>query len=179
MPRDPGDQVNHRGKEVILEARNISKRYPGVVALNRVNFCAYRNQVNVLIGENGAGKSTLMEILAGVQTADEGELFLEGRPIVLDSPRDAAAHGISIVHQELLALTNLNISENVFAGREFRRAALFVNQPAEDSRSIAALSRLRKPMEVTTETGRLSLGCRQVVEIARALDSGIEDFDSG
>ncbi len=165
-------QVNHRGKEVIFEARNISKRYPGVVALNRVNFCVYRNQVNVLIGENGAGKSTLMEILAGVQTADEGELFLEGRPIVLDSPRDAAAHGISIVHQELLALTNLNISENVFAGREFRRAALFVNQPAEDSRSIAALSRLRKPMEVTTETGRLSLGCRQVVEIARALDQG-------
>ena len=107
-----------------------------------------------------------------MEKADEGELFLEGRPIALHSPRDAAAHGISIVHQELLALTNLNISENIFAGRELRRAALFVDQPAEDSRSIAALRRLRKPMDVTTETGRLSLGCRQVVEIARALDQG-------
>ncbi len=165
-------QANQGGGEVILEARSITKRYPGVVALNRVNFRVYRNQVNVLIGENGAGKSTLMRILAGVETADEGELLLEDRPIVLDSPRDAAAHGISIVHQELLALTNLNISENIFAGRELCRAAMFVNQSAEDVRSSAALSRLRKPMEVTTETGRLSLGCRQVVEIARALDQG-------
>ncbi len=165
-------QGNEVMEDVIFEARNITKRYPGVVALNRVNFRVYRNRVNVLIGENGAGKSTLMRILAGVETADEGQLLLEGRPIALDSPRDASAHGIAIVHQELMALTNLNISENVFAGRELRRAALFVNQPAEDRRSTAALSRLRKPMDVTTETGRLSLGCRQVVEIARALDEG-------
>ena len=72
-----------------------------------MTFRVHRSQVNVLIGENGAGKSTLMRILAGVETADEGALFLEGQPIALRSPRDAAANGISIVHQELLALTNL------------------------------------------------------------------------
>jgi erythritol transport system ATP-binding protein len=166
------NQVNQPAAEVILEARNITKRYPGNVALNGVTFRAYRGQVNVLIGENGAGKSTLMRILAGAEKTDEGTLFLEGRPLVLRTPRDASAHGISIVHQELLALTNLKISENIFAGRELCRAALFVDQAAQDRRSAAALRHLRKPMDVATETGRLSLGCRQVVEIARALDQG-------
>lgn len=157
--------------EVILEARSVTKRYPGVKALDGVTFRAYRNQVNVLIGENGAGKSTLMRVLAGVERADEGDLILEGEPIALHSARDAAAHGISIVHQELLALTNLDISENVFAGRELCRGTL-VDRPAEDRRTSAALGRLRMPMEVGTETSRLSLGCRQIVEIARALDQG-------
>jgi erythritol transport system ATP-binding protein len=162
---------NRSAGDVILEAREMTKLYPGVVALDHVTFRVHRNQVNVLIGENGAGKSTLMRILAGVETADEGQLFLEGQPIALHSARDAAAHGISIVHQELLALTNLNISENIFAGRELHRGA-FVDQPTENLRASAALEHLRMPMQVTTETSRLSLGCRQVVEIARALDQG-------
>ncbi|MDR3754661.1 MAG: sugar ABC transporter ATP-binding protein [Terracidiphilus sp.] len=165
-------QVNQPGAEVILEARNITKRYPGNVALDCVTFRVYRGQVNVLIGENGAGKSTLMRILAGAEKADEGTLLLEGRPVALHAPRDAAAIGISIVYQELLALTNLKISENIFAGRELCRAALFVDQETQDQRSTAALNHLRKPMDVSIETGRLSLGCRQVVEIARALDQG-------
>jgi erythritol transport system ATP-binding protein len=165
-------QVNQPAAEIILEARNITKRYPGNVALDGVTFRAYREQVNVLIGENGAGKSTLMRILAGAEKADEGTLFLEGRPLVLHTPRDAAANGISIVYQELLALTNLKISENIFAGRELCHAAVLVDQAAQDQRSNAALRHLRKPMDVATETGRLSLGCRQVVEIARALDQG-------
>jgi erythritol transport system ATP-binding protein len=163
VPSDP---------ELILEARHITKRYPGNVALDDVTFRVYRNQVNVLIGENGAGKSTLMRILSGVEAADAGELFLEGEPIAPRSPRDASALGISIVHQELLALTNLDISENIFAGRELRRSALFVNRPEEDLRAASALRRLRKPMEVATPTGNLSLGCRQVIEIARTLDQG-------
>ena len=83
--------------EILLEARNVTKRYPGNVALDRVTYRVYRNQVNVLIGENGAGKSTLMRILSGVEYADEGELFLDGRQIVLHSPRDAAAYGIAIM----------------------------------------------------------------------------------
>ncbi len=157
-------------REIVLEARSVTKRYPGNVALDRVTYRIYRNQVNVLIGENGAGKSTLMRILAGVERADEGELFLDGQHIELDSPRDAAAHGIAIVHQELLALTNLNVSENIFAGRELCRAALLVNEREQEGRSDAALKRLRKPMDVKAESGRLSLGYRQIVEIARTLD---------
>jgi erythritol transport system ATP-binding protein len=158
--------------EVILEARSILKRYPGNVALNYVNFRVYRNRINVLIGENGAGKSTLMRILAGVETADEGELLFEGRPVRMASPRDATALGISIVHQELAILTNLDISENIFAGRELTRSGLFVNRMQEDRQANTMLSRLRKPLEVKTPAAELSLGCRQIVELARALAQG-------
>jgi len=158
--------------EIILEARSVTKRYPGTLALDRVTLRVHRNQVNVLIGENGAGKSTLMRILAGVETADEGVLLLEGLPVRLRSPREAAAHGISIVHQELSVLQNLDISENVFAGRELTSAAVLLDRPTEDRRSAKALATLRKPMPVRTKTAQLSLGSRQVVEIARTLDQG-------
>lgn len=165
-------EMNLAYPEIAIEARGITKRYPGVLALDGVNFRAYRNQVNVLIGENGAGKSTLMRILAGVEAPDDGELLLDGKAIELESPRDATAHGISIVHQELLALTNLNISENIFAGRELTRGRMLVDEPRQASRSDDALKRLGKPMGVETETARLPLGCRQLVEIARTLDQG-------
>jgi len=165
-------QATRSMPDTVLEARNVTKRYPGNVALDRVTFRVQRNQVNVLIGENGAGKSTLMKILSGVEKPDEGELFLDGQRIALDSPRAAASQGIAIVHQELLALTNLNVSENIFAGRELCRAALLVDKERQDARSDAALQRLRKPMNVRCETGRLPLGCRQIVEIARTLDQG-------
>jgi erythritol transport system ATP-binding protein len=158
--------------EVVLEARQIVKRYSGIVALNHVTYRVYRNRINVLIGENGAGKSTLMRILAGVETADEGELFLEGRPVRMTSPRDATALGISIVHQELAILANLDISENIFAGRELTRSGVFVNRIEEDREARSALSRLRKPLDVQTPAGELSLGCRQIVEVARALAHG-------
>jgi erythritol transport system ATP-binding protein len=158
--------------DVALKARGITKRYPGVLALDNVTFQAYRNQVNVLIGENGAGKSTLMRVLAGVEVADDGELLLDGQSIALHSPRAATAHGISIVHQELLSLTNLSISENIFAGRELKRIGLLIDAQRQAARSEDALCRLRKPMNVAIEAARIPLGCRQVVEIARALDQG-------
>jgi erythritol transport system ATP-binding protein len=158
--------------QIVLEARGISKRYPGTVALDEVTLRIYRGQVNVLIGENGAGKSTLMRILAGVETADSGELLLEGLPIRVRSPREAAALGIAIVHQELSVLPNLDISENVFAGREPVKAMFLLDRETEDRRSTSVLATLRRPMPVRTRAAQLSLGSRQIVEIARALDQG-------
>ena len=155
---------------VILEARGIHKRYPGTIALDSVHFRAHRNQVNVLIGENGAGKSTLMRILAGVETPDEGELFLDGAQVALRSPRDAAGHGIAIVHQELSVLPNLDLVDNIFVGRELVRAGAFVNRSAEERRSCEVLKRLQSFIDVRTSAGILSLGSRQIVEVARALD---------
>ena len=155
---------------ILLEARAITRRYPGTIALNAVDFRVYRNQVNVLIGENGAGKSTLMRILAGVESPDEGELWLEGSRIVLHSPRDAARHGIAIVHQELSILPNLDLADNIFAGREELRAGFFVRRELEEQRSTNALERLQKPMNVCHPAGHLSLGSRQIVELARTLD---------
>ena len=158
--------------EIILEARSITRRYPGTLALDDVTFRVHRNQVNVLIGENGAGKSTLMRILAGVESADSGELLLEGKPIRLRTPRHAADLGISIVHQELSVLANLDVSENIFAGRERRKGFFFLNRNEEDSRSLKALEALRINIPVRTLAGQLSLGCRQMVEVARTLDQG-------
>jgi erythritol transport system ATP-binding protein len=157
--------------DVILQATGILKRYPGNIALDHVDFKLHRNSVNVLIGENGAGKSTLMRILSGVESCDAGSILLDGKPIVLRSPRDASAHRIGIVHQELSVMPNLDISENIFAGRELTRAAM-VDRAAEDKRSRNALNRLRKPMDVTAPVSQLSLGNRQIVEVARSLVHG-------
>lgn len=164
--------MNNAADQIVLEARGVSKLYPGTLALDNVTMRVHRHQVNVLIGENGAGKSTLMRILAGVETADSGELLLEGRPIRVRSPGEAAALGISIVHQELSVLPNLDISENVFAGREPVKAVALLDRETEDRRSAQALDNLRRPMPVRTKTAQLSLGSRQIVEIARTLDQG-------
>jgi erythritol transport system ATP-binding protein len=130
--------MNQPADDIILEARAITKRYPGTLALDGVTLRVHRNQVNVLIGENGAGKSTLMRILAGVEVADEGELLLDGSRIRIRSPRDAAAHGISIVHQELSVLPNLDISENIFAGRELTQAAVLLDRSTEPAQAHAS-----------------------------------------
>src|SRR5579862_3880729 len=131
--------MNTPADEIILEAQRLTKLYPGTIALNEVTFRVYKNQVNVLIGENGAGKSTLMRILAGVETADEGVLLLDGKPIEIRSPRAAAALGISIVHQELSVLANLDIAENIFAGREPIRGGFLLDRNTEDNRATEAL----------------------------------------
>jgi erythritol transport system ATP-binding protein len=157
-------------RDIIFEAHAITRRYPGTIALDRVDFRVYRNQVNVLIGENGAGKSTLMRILAGVEQQDEGRLVLEGVEIRLRSPREATRQGIAIVHQELSVLPNLDLADNIFAGRELTRAVALVHRSLEEMRASEALQHLRSPMDVRTLAGRLSLGNRQIVELARALE---------
>jgi erythritol transport system ATP-binding protein len=155
--------------EVVLEARGVTKRYGANVALNDVTFCVLRGAVNVLIGENGAGKSTLMRLLAGVEQADSGKILIGGEPRVMRSPRDAEAAGIAIVHQELAVLENLDLSENIFAGRELVRSAVLIDSEGQDARSNAALRELRKPLALRSLAGALSLGNRQLVEVARSL----------
>ena len=112
----------------------MSKRYGANMALNDVTFRVHRGLVNVLIGENGAGKSTLMRLLAGAERATAGEILMDGRVLELRSPREATAEGIAIVHQELAVMENLDIAENIFAGRELVRSG-FVDRGAEEERS--------------------------------------------
>lgn len=157
--------------DLILETHSITRRYPGVLALDDVHLRVHRHAVNILIGENGAGKSTLMRILAGVERPDQGEVVLDGKPVSFHSPRDAAAHGIAIVHQELSVFPNLDLAENVFAGRELTHHAV-IDRPTEDRQTQSALERLRKPMSAKAPASSLSLGSRQIVEIARTLAHG-------
>src|SRR3954465_4845464 len=102
----------------VLEMKGISKRFPGVGALDAVDFEVHPGEIVALAGENGAGKSTLMKILGGVYQPDAGQIRIEGEPVPIRSVSDANARGIGFVHQELNVLDNLNVGENVFLGRE-------------------------------------------------------------
>lgn len=160
---------------VVLEALGMTKVYGAQVALKDVTFRIRRGAVNVLIGENGAGKSTLMKLIAGVEEPTAGQIEMEGRVVHLRSPRDAAAAGIAIVHQELAILDNLNVAENIFAGREMLHAGVVVDQGGEERRSGVALQHIGMPMDVGAMRApieNLSLGCRQLVELARSLAHG-------
>lgn len=133
-------------EDIILSTRGISMLFPGTVALDKVDYRVWRGKVNVIIGENGAGKSTLMKILAGVQQPSLGEMWLNGKQVAFTNTRDAAAHGIGMVHQELNLFENLNVAENVFLGRELQKGVTPINEAEQESRTAALLKRLDQPI---------------------------------
>ena len=128
------------GRHPVLEARAIVKRFPGVLALDRVDFQIHAGEVHGLIGENGAGKSTLMHILAGAQQPDDGQILLDGRCVEFADTREALDERISIVYQELNLIPYLTVAENVFLGRELRSATGLINSK-EQNRRCAELAR--------------------------------------
>jgi len=154
----------------LLEMRNISKRFPGVQALDGVSFDLYAGEVHALVGENGAGKSTLMKILSGVYQPDEGEILLHGVPVSIKSPRQAQELGISIVHQELSLFQNLTVAENILGGRMPAHGLLRL-QDRKSAFRIAQeyLANFDLPLYPGTPLDRLSVGQQQIVEIAKAL----------
>src|ERR1700745_2966008 len=105
-------------KTPIVEVLGVSKRFPGVVALNQVNFSVYPGEVVALIGENGAGKSTLMKTLGGLHRQDKGEIRIDGKPAEIRNVSDSLHLGISLIHQELNNLDNLDVGGKIFLGRE-------------------------------------------------------------
>ena len=115
----------------ILEAKNITKNYPGVIALADVNFNVYKGKVNVLVGENGAGKSTLMKILSGVEKQTSGDIFLDNQKLEINSTKDAESNSIGIIHQELNLFPNLTVHENIFMGHELMNRYKTVNVNAQ------------------------------------------------
>lgn len=165
----PPPQEDARDDEIILQARQISKIYPGTVALDKVDFNVYRGKVNVLVGENGAGKSTLMKIIAGIEQATEGQLLLDGEEIQVRSIADAERHGIGIIHQELNLFANLNVAENVFMAREIKKNGLVIDQAAQKEQTRRLLERLQQPIAPDDLVGDLRIGQQQIVEIAKAL----------
>ena len=102
----------------MLEVRDLTKRFPGVLALHKVHLRLGRGEVLALIGENGAGKSTLMKILAGVQSQDSGQILIDGQEVRLPSVDQALQRGIALIHQELNLADNLDVGANIFLGRE-------------------------------------------------------------
>jgi len=154
--------------EVVLEARDVSMQYPGTLALDNVSFRLRRGRVSALIGENGAGKSTLVKVLAGIVQPTRGRLLLNGAPISMHSVRDADAHKIGIIHQELILCPNLSVAENIYLARELTVHGVLDKRRQED-RARELLARLEHPIDPRALVGELPLGQQQIVEIAKAL----------
>jgi ribose transport system ATP-binding protein len=153
----------------LLEMRGISKRFPGVVALDSVSLRMTSGEVVALVGENGAGKSTLMKILGGVHQPDAGEILLDGRPVKIHGVNDAIRLGIAFIHQELNVLDNLDVAANVFLGREPVNPLGLVNRRKIYADTGPFLKRLGLEISPRTRLDQLSLAHQQMVEIAKAL----------
>jgi erythritol transport system ATP-binding protein len=155
--------------DVILELRDITKAYSGIVALKKADLKLHRGAVNVLVGENGAGKSTMMRIIAGVERPTLGEIWMDGERIYLDSPADAVRHGIGIVFQELNLFGNMTVAENIFATREITRGLRGIDHKAQVAKADEFLNRLEAGISADTLAEDLPIGQQQLVEIARAV----------
>jgi ABC-type sugar transport system ATPase subunit len=151
-----------------LSFQGISKRFPGVLALNGVSFEVGRGSCHALIGENGAGKSTLGKILAGVYVADEGEIVLDGRSVRAPNPLAARKLGIAMVHQELAFCPNLTVAENLCLGDLPRRAGWLDRQRMREQ-ARAMLNEIEAGFDVDQPISQLSTGQEQIVQIAAAL----------
>jgi erythritol transport system ATP-binding protein len=154
--------------DIILTAENITKIFPGTVALEDVSFTVHKGKVNVLIGENGAGKSTLMKILAGVERPTHGKILLDGQEIHLNSPLDATRLGIGIIYQELNLCANLNVMDNIFLAREISQNGL-IDRKLEKRHAQELIKRLEQDIDPNALVSDLRIGQQQIVEIAKAL----------
>ncbi len=155
-----------------LEIRSVRKSFPGVQALRGVSFDVRRGEVHALVGENGAGKSTLMKILSGVDSQYEGEVLLDGKPLALQTPRDAQAARIAIIHQELNLVPDLTIAENIFLGREPRTRLGLLDRGRMEEATRALLARLHSDLSPDRTVRSLRVGEQQIVEAAKALAPG-------
>jgi inositol transport system ATP-binding protein len=152
----------------ILSVTGITKRFPGVTALDSVDFAVAPAEIHALLGENGAGKSTLLKILSGAQPPDAGEIAFSGKPIDLQTPHDAQKLGIVTIYQELTLAPNLTIAENVFIGRE-PGLRPFVSWRRLAAETKAIIRRLGLELDPMTLVRDLSVAEQQLVEIARGL----------
>ncbi len=152
----------------LLEMRAITKRFRGVLALDRVSFDLHPGEVHALVGENGAGKSTLMNILGGVYPTYEGEIAIDGEVRHFPNVRAAENAGIAVVHQELSLVPEFSIAENVFLGREPRRFGVVAFDDLY-RRAKDVLNELRLELDPHVPAGELGIGQQHLVEIAKAL----------
>ena len=155
---------------IVLSMRNIGKSFPGVRALQHVDFTLRKGEIHALMGENGAGKSTLIKVLTGVYPKDEGEIYIDGAEgaITIRSPQEAQSYGISTVYQEITLCPNLTVAENMFIGRG---KGMKVNWKEMERKSGALLSSLGIPARPRQQLGSCSLAVQQMVAIARAVDT--------
>jgi ribose transport system ATP-binding protein len=155
--------------ENLLEMKDITKRFPGVLALDCVRFDLRPGEVHGLLGENGAGKSTLIKILAGDYTKDEGEILIGGQPVTFHSPSDSQGMGISVIYQELNTLETLSVAENIFVGNLPRKRLGTVDWKTLNQRARTVLQRMLVDINPKKIVGDLTVHEKQIIEIAKAI----------
>ena len=154
----------------VLEVRNVSKSFPGVKALDNVSFAINKGEVVGLIGENGAGKSSLLKVLNGIYQPDEGKILVDGRPIIITSPRQAFDSGIAMVFQEQSILPTLTVAENIFLGREEEFLSYgLISKSRMNAAATEELKKVHLSTHPATRCADLPFADRQMIEIAKAL----------
>ncbi len=156
--------------QYVLELKGITKIFPGVKALNRVQFQLKPGEVHALMGENGAGKSTFIKVITGVHKAEEGEMFLNGTKVDFKGPRDAQAAGIAAVYQHPTSYPDLTVTENIFMNHEIKKNGL-IRWKEMNHEAKKLLDQLDADFKPTAEMGSLSVAQQQMVEIAKALST--------
>ena len=158
----------------ILEMNHITKRFPGVVALNDVTFHLRRGELHAICGENGAGKSTLMKILGGIYTPDNGEILINDKPVQILNPQDSIRQKICIIYQEFNLVPELSIMENLFLGKEIRKGIqLNRKQMIIESQAIMAKLGLEN-IDCNKKISSISIATQQLVEIGKAIDNDVD-----
>jgi ABC-type uncharacterized transport system ATPase subunit len=158
----------------VLELRGITKRFPGVVANDHVDFDLRRREVHALLGENGAGKSTLMNVLYGLYSPDEGEIVVKGEPVRMRSPKDAIDHGIGMVHQHFMLIPVMTVAENIVLATEPRRAGVLLDYSAARRRVEELARTFNFRIDPDAPVEKLTVGQQQRVEILKALHRGAD-----
>ncbi|SFL74264.1 sugar ABC transporter ATP-binding protein [Halanaerobium salsuginis] len=161
------------GKSSLLEMKGISKLFPGVKALDKVNFSLKKGQVHALLGENGAGKSTLMKVLNGIYQPDDGEILFKGKKVEFQGPAAAQDAGLAIIHQELELIPYLTVAENMYLGREPRKG-VFINYQLLHQQTAEILNLLGVEIDPAAKVKDLNIGSQQMVEIAKAVSQSAE-----
>lgn len=158
---------------ILVEARGVTKRFPGVLALDHVSLRIISGKVNALVGENGAGKSTLMNILSGVYTEYEGDVLVDGEVMHFNDVTEAQRCGIAIIHQELCYVPYLNVAENIFLGREPKTRFGLIDHKRMHREAAQLLDRLHLDVDTHTLMADLRVGQQQLIEIAKALSLNV------
>ena len=163
--------VNSSKSDHIVKMRNITKKFPGVVALDHVDFELEPGEVHVLLGENGAGKSTLIKVLSGAYIADEGEIFIDGEKVDIDSPQDSLDRGLRFIYQEINLVREIDIARNMFLGMEPKSVPFLgiIDQKKLYEQAAELLKRFHIDLDPREVVGKLSVTQQKMVEIARAL----------
>jgi ABC-type uncharacterized transport system ATPase subunit len=158
----------------ILELKGITKRFPGVVANDHVDFDLLPGEVHALLGENGAGKSTLMNVLYGLYHPDDGEIRINGKPISIGSPREAIEHGIGMVHQHFMLIPVMTVAENIVLAAEPHKAGVFLDYDAADRRVRDLSATFNFAIDPDARVENITVGQQQRVEILKALYRGAD-----